>query len=1495
MFLNRSYSQMDVLTKASITLQTIDEEFIHRAQIFSSNGNIFGVTDKTSQITLVVWKGSTDITDNFNDIVWKKFSINSGNYEEDLAWQEAHKGLKSFTLSRDEINKQAKIQVEVYSDVDNVRKLVAVDYISFINVNDLQGTDTPPSNPSHGDLWLNNTVIPPKLMMWDNNSKMWIEVTVAGDNQRNLIRNSNFYKATLDHWENISMGSLEIESFEGKKWLRLKRFHQSNSIVGTRQTCNAVKRSVYSFQILAKHHPQTNNANANLSVTFYSKNQNNVKTLLKTQIFNISSTNKVYTVSFSTIDDTEKIQFVISGEESSIYDIVFTNTKLEHNQVPTEWELAIEDIQDALDNKVGNTHEEVFDSFTDHGSMQGIYVDTDATGKKNYYFNASYIKSGKLLGEYIEAKNLTVKNNQGTTTLKVDSNGDVSLNVSSLTIKSEQVATNSDVTDLREEIFATLKSITNDPMFIVGENGIDAYNGRAESSFLKRIQVSDAPFQESNYVLECLCEAGYGGIWFTNRLEPDSKYIIKLVAKLPGGYELWYEPGNISKEWKWKTSNSGTGQWEEYIVELNTNSAVSNGYTNVFMLFGSSPYFEALTIAYADIQQAKGTAWSEEINSIKQEITPDAIINTVKNSVESNGEKTFAQTSVVKQTAKDVTYDFLTKSGNNMLKNSMFADRSTYGWTFWTAHMYGNQDYFKPGDMWIGNDSSTSHGLFYTTQGFPAKPNTKYTISIAMLKEVNVKGGSIRLIWKSDDTNINNTVATTTVINPIWDGQRHSYTITSPGVSSIKYCMFAIRHEGSNAGADGYLIKINKPCMMEGESAPYQLAPNEVINGSTIIDGTGVTINNGAIKIKNNAGAIVLQGDSNGNLSMTGSINTSALVVNGCGISVKNSNGDVVLGADNSGNLWLSGVVYSNSGSIGGFWLRDGAIYGTNVGMGVQNKDWAFWAGGDASGSAPFRVGHAGEVIATNITINNGGLAVKNNSNQTVLSGDSNGNLWVQNTIKVGQGTSGSIEIFNTSSKRIGTINQNGIFLNEGLLTVTSGEITQSGIGAYPQGIKKVLTVNSDKIECTETEMTGSQLYVYTGEHGTFESRLTSDFLGSGAQTYHQTRQNSTMISLYYGEGTDVWDRGTKTVLTAKDITTPTIYTSNWFRSQGNTGWYNETYGGGWMMQDVTWIRAYNGKAIYTTNVMRADSGFQVCSGNSAVKTGADNSVRIQTPSGWGDIGAKNTSYFHFGTDRPKFYFYQPIEVNSTIQANSSITARGGAIYLGQGASTSWVGFYHSSGTRRGYIGKGDPSSDYIYIASEVNKYIVTIGHFCPSATGTYYLGTNSPKMQWKGVCCEGGTFGTSDVKAKENIERLDGTIVNYDEVTNELKEYQLSHFKSNTRAIGADYYEFIKDRFKPSYYNYKLSEEKNELTGEHTISPEDEYNMLKNVGFIAQDYDIETDKVAQEFIFKNEDGSLAYNHMSYVTVGMIALQEAVKKIESLQEEVDSLKNKINN
>ncbi|HYW05912.1 MAG TPA: shufflon system plasmid conjugative transfer pilus tip adhesin PilV [Longimicrobium sp.] len=51
---------------------------------------------------------------------------------------------------------------------------------------------------------------------------------------------------------------------------------------------------------------------------------------------------------------------------------------------------------------------------------------------------------------------------------------------------------------------------------------------------------------------------------------------------------------------------------------------------------------------------------------------------------------------------------------------------------------------------------------------------------------------------------------------------------------------------------------------------------------------------------------------------------------------------------------------------------------------------------------------------------------------------------------------------------------------------------------------------------------------------------------------------------------------------------------TNRFRSIGATGWYNETYGGGWYMEDTSYVRSYNNKSVYTGGRFYAGAGFQV-------------------------------------------------------------------------------------------------------------------------------------------------------------------------------------------------------------------------------------------------------------------------------------------------------------
>jgi Bacterial shufflon protein, N-terminal constant region len=77
------------------------------------------------------------------------------------------------------------------------------------------------------------------------------------------------------------------------------------------------------------------------------------------------------------------------------------------------------------------------------------------------------------------------------------------------------------------------------------------------------------------------------------------------------------------------------------------------------------------------------------------------------------------------------------------------------------------------------------------------------------------------------------------------------------------------------------------------------------------------------------------------------------------------------------------------------------------------------------------------------------------------------------------------------------------------------------------------------------------------------------------------------------------------------------VIASGWMRTRGVTGWYNESYGGGWYMADHVWVRSYGSKNIYCDQMIRADQGFQV-SGKQIIE--ASGNIRAISSSGAGRI-----------------------------------------------------------------------------------------------------------------------------------------------------------------------------------------------------------------------------------------------------------------------------------
>lgn len=156
--------------------------------------------------------------------------------------------------------------------------------------------------------------------------------------------------------------------------------------------------------------------------------------------------------------------------------------------------------------------------------------------------------------------------------------------------------------------------------------------------------------------------------------------------------------------------------------------------------------------------------------------------------------------------------------GTNLLKGTDFSglvgSKTPQGWWYWgSASTYGNQGstgYNNAGTICIQNSTSESGGLWQSN--IPLKPNTKYTLSLAVTKESNVKGGQFIFEYMDiSGANISNTGIT---LN--YDGKRHSYTFTTP--SNFASAKGGMLHQGSYNSGGGYLIFLTYPKLEEGEN-----------------------------------------------------------------------------------------------------------------------------------------------------------------------------------------------------------------------------------------------------------------------------------------------------------------------------------------------------------------------------------------------------------------------------------------------------------------------------------------------------------------------------------------------------------------------------------------------------------------------------------------------------------------------------------------------------
>ena len=204
------------------------------------------------------------------------------------------------------------------------------------------------------------------------------------------------------------------------------------------------------------------------------------------------------------------------------------------------------------------------------------------------------------------------------------------------------------------------------------------------------------------------------------------------------------------------------------------------------------------------------------------------------------------------------------------------------------------------------------------------------------------------------------------------------------------------------------------------------------------------------------------------------------------------------------------------------------------------------------------------------------------------------------------------------------------------------------------------------------------------------------------------------------------------------------VYASNWFRTYGNSGWYSQTYGGGWFMEDSTWIRSYGSKNVYVDSFVRAQGSFRVGSEYSIwAPYGTYSAYMTRIAYISFDWDASYNSYSNHGIASTDRYgnFTDDVSINSYSDINLRIDSNGND-------GSEYVRFHHHT--------TGD--NQFAYIG------------YSGSAFEAYFTGT---------------VYATGDVIAYYSDARLKKEITKIDSALDKLSKINGYYYKPNEIALS--------------------------------------------------------------------------------------------------------------
>lgn len=287
------------------------------------------------------------------------------------------------------------------------------------------------------------------------------------------------------------------------------------------------------------------------------------------------------------------------------------------------------------------------------------------------------------------------------------------------------------------------------------------------------------------------------------------------------------------------------------------NLQLSKGWNPIVILYYKYSNKEKLVFSEAIKLSVDNMSYTQtdsltqaKINSAEQKITTEAIINTVKNS-ETNGEKTFAQTSDLTQTSNSIIASFKESGGQNLIRNSTGLG-GTSCWSCDAGSKLGISVSNLTGSansryLYLNNGTNTVTKSAYSSR-FKLKPSSKYTFVGYFHNNTKCPSFSVYVLSSTSlnesDTTLAYTATNELILKQNTGGAWNKFSATFVTPASTRSGYLRIDNNGYNASGSGdNNIHWNSLILIEGGlESPWSCHPSESYDGIVKIDKNGLEV-----------------------------------------------------------------------------------------------------------------------------------------------------------------------------------------------------------------------------------------------------------------------------------------------------------------------------------------------------------------------------------------------------------------------------------------------------------------------------------------------------------------------------------------------------------------------------------------------------------------------------------------------------------------------------